>query len=246
MATMIPDLDPRMIENDGERRVYAALRALPADYTVLYSYTFRTMPRIGADADFGEADFVVVHPSIGYLVLEVKQGKVGFANGQWYEEKRTGQQPMGKDPVAQAIKAMYAILNRYKEKAKADSFPLRIRCGLWFPECSHVWGELPANLGRESVLLEGDLGAAEEAVLRAFGSPEKRLEREAADILIHKVLAPSFRTFARLDEEIQRYDAMAKRVLTEEQERILEETELDKRKLSRRGTCIRACWAASL
>jgi hypothetical protein len=228
---MIPDLDPRMIENDGERRVYAALRVLPSDYTVLYSYTFRTMPRTGSDADFGEADFVVVHASIGYLVLEVKQGKVGFANGQWYEEKQTGQQPMGKDPVAQARKAMYAILDRYREKAKAEFFPLKFRFGLWFPECSHVWGELPANLGPESVLLEGDLDSAEEAVLRAFRSPEKRLEREAADILIHKVLAPSFRTFARLDEEIQRYDAMAKRVLTEEQERILEEIELDKRKV---------------
>jgi hypothetical protein len=34
MATMILDLDPRMIENDGERRVYAALKGLPGDYTV--------------------------------------------------------------------------------------------------------------------------------------------------------------------------------------------------------------------
>lgn len=230
MATMIPDLDPRMIENDGERRVYAALRALPADYTVLYSYSFRTMPSTGANADFGEADFVVVHPSLGYLVLEVKQGKVGFANGQWYEEKQSGQQPMAKDPVAQATKAMYAILNRYKEKARS-LFPLRYVYAMWFPECSHVWGELPATLGPESVLLEGDLDAAEEAVLRAFGTPERRLEREDVDILIHKVLSPAFRTFARLDEEIQRYDALAKKVLTDEQERILEETELDKRKV---------------
>jgi hypothetical protein len=115
--------------------------------TVFYSYTFRTMPPTGADADFGEADFVVVHPFLGYLVLEVKQGKVGFANGQWYEEKQARQQPMGKDPVAQAIKAMYTILNRYKEKAKAGFFPLRIRYGSGFlsaatsgANCPPTWG----------------------------------------------------------------------------------------------------------
>lgn len=58
-----------------------------------------------------------------------------------------------------------------------------------------------------------------------------RQAREATDILIHKVLAPTFRTFARLDEGIQRYDALAKRVLTEEHGRILDETGLDKRKV---------------
>jgi len=228
---MIPDLDPRMVENDGERLVYSALRGLPPEYTVLYSYSFKTMPESGADAEFGEADFVVVHPSLGFLVLEVKQGKVGYANGQWYEEKASGQEPMSKDPIAQARKAMYAILERYKEKAGAAFFPLKIRYALWFPECSHVWGELPASLARESVLLEHDLDNAEDAVARAFGSPVARWEKEATDILIQKVLAPSFRTFARLDEEIDRFDRLARKLFTDEQERILEETELDKRKV---------------
>jgi superfamily I DNA/RNA helicase len=45
------------------------------------------------------------------------------------------------------------------------------------------------------------------------------------------VLAPNFRAFARLDERIDMYDRSATRVLTEEQERILAETELDKRKV---------------
>lgn len=231
MATMIPDLDPRMIENDGERMAYAALKKLPADYTVLYSFTFRTMPPGAADPDFGEADFVVVHPRFGYLVLEVKQGKIGFTSGQWYEEKQHGPQLLAKNPVVQAQKAMYAILQRYKEKAGSDFFPLSIRYGLWFPECRHVWGQLPASLERDCILLEDALDAPEEAVRRAFAAPERPPQRGAIDCLINKVLAPAFKTFARLDEEIDRYDRAAQRVLTEEQERILEETELDRRKV---------------
>jgi hypothetical protein len=98
VATMIPNLDPRMIENDGERRVYGALKGLPGDHTVLYSYKYQTIWPVTGDPDFGEADFIVVHTALGYLVIEVKQGKTGYRNGQWYEDKGT-QRPLSKDSV---------------------------------------------------------------------------------------------------------------------------------------------------
>lgn len=232
MSTMIPDLDPHLIENDGERRVYAALRKLPASFTVLYSYKFRTAPTGDSEGDPGEADFVVVNPALGYLVVEVKQGKVGYGNGQWYEQKIGRQEPMSKDPVEQAERAKFAILDRYKEKAETTYFPLKIRHAIWFPECSHPWGELPANLAPESVLIEPDLDNPEDAVRRAFATADRYPpERQATDILIKKVLAPRCRFFAGMDEEIDRYDRESKKVLTDEQERILDETELDKRKV---------------
>ncbi|MGI6631420.1 MAG: NERD domain-containing protein [Bacillota bacterium] len=228
---MIPDLDPRLIDNDGERRVYSALRRLPASYTVLYSYKFRTGVPSDLEGDAGEADFVVVSPTLGYLVIEVKQGKVGYGNGQWYEQKQGRQEPMSKDPVSQVEKAKYAILDRYKDKAEATYFPLKVRHALWFPECSHVWGELPANLARESVLLEPDLDSPETAVRRAFATSDLPPEKQSTDLLIQKVLAPRCRFFAGMDEEIDRYDRESRKVLTDEQERILDETELDRRKV---------------
>jgi len=231
MATMIPDLDPRLIDNDGERRVYAALRRLPPSYTALYSYKFRTTATPDLEGNPGEADFVVVSPTLGYVVIEVKQGKVGYGNGQWYEQKQGRHVPMSKDPVAQVEKAKFAILDRYKEKAESAYFPLKVRHALWFPECSHVWGELPANLDRESVLLEPDLDSPEAAVRRAFATADLLPDRQATDILIQKVLAPRCQFFAGMDEEIDRYDRESKKVLTDEQERILDETELDKRKV---------------
>jgi hypothetical protein len=142
---MIPDLDLRMLENDGERRVYAALKGLPAGYTMMYSFKYGYMrPGTGSPEpdperpESGDADFVVVHPSLGYLVLEVKQGKTGYSDGRWYEEKQGGQEPLSKDPVQQAQNAMYFILERWKEAAGIELFPLRIRYGLCFPECRHV------------------------------------------------------------------------------------------------------------
>jgi hypothetical protein len=40
MATMIPDIDPGLIENSGEQRFYEAASSLPAAYTVYYRYKF--------------------------------------------------------------------------------------------------------------------------------------------------------------------------------------------------------------
>ena len=133
---MIPDLDPRLIDNDGERIVYAALRRLPAPYTVLYSYKFRTGIPSDLEGDAGEADFVVVSPTLGYLVIEVKQGKVGYGNGQWYEQKQGRQEPMSRDPVSQVEKAKFAILDRYKDKAEATYFPQRSGTLCGFPSAA--------------------------------------------------------------------------------------------------------------
>ncbi len=42
MATMIPDIDPGAVANNGERLFYQACGDLPRGYTCLYSYKYRT------------------------------------------------------------------------------------------------------------------------------------------------------------------------------------------------------------
>lgn len=124
MATMIPDIDPRDIPNSGESRVYAALRALPPNYTVCYSFKYRatSSPLAHDGVDFGEADFVVVSPPIGYMVIEVKQGRIEYNAGQWLEHKPGGPALLPKDPLEQARKAMFSIADRYKAKSHAVMF----------------------------------------------------------------------------------------------------------------------------
>ena len=67
MATMIPDLLPEQIANDGERVFYMAARGLPEEYTVFYSYRYYEVPE---EEKIREADFIIVHRLAGFIVVE--------------------------------------------------------------------------------------------------------------------------------------------------------------------------------
>ena len=89
MARIIPDLTKQEIiaqhDSEAESRVYAALRdELPQEITVLYSVPWIESSPGGTTRD-GETDFVVIDPSHGVLILEVKGGTVEISpGGQWY------------------------------------------------------------------------------------------------------------------------------------------------------------------
>ncbi|HOA70795.1 MAG TPA: nuclease-related domain-containing protein [Bacillota bacterium] len=241
MAKMVPDLPAQMIQNDGERMFYLACRDLPDEYTVFYSYKYRLEVPHGRE-DFqaiGEADFVVVHPELGYVVFEVKQGNIMYANGRWHEFKPAPSgarrsehhtEPMAKDPVEQAQRAMWAILERYKQKSDESRFPLHIRFALCFPETKKITGDLPDHVEPESIFLYDHLQDLDTHI-RALFPKHITPNPQAIQFLIDKVLGPSFKVFALLEDQIQMFHSAATKVLTEEQARILEETELDKKKV---------------
>ncbi len=230
-ARVIPNLDPVSIENNGERLFYQAAAELPADYTVFYSCKY-VLPGDEEHPDLiKEADFVIVHPALGYLVVEVKQGEIMYQNGRWWEQRDRDYVPMRKDPLQQAQQAMFAILDAYKSRAGSNVFPLQIRYAVAFPECSKLVGELPLDLHQDSIFLFGDLENLETRIKKIFTTGTDRANPEAAQFLIDKVLGPSFMVFARLEERMDMFNERAQRVLTEEQDRILEETELDNRKI---------------
>lgn len=230
MAIMIPALDTDSIKNWGERAFYRAAQALPRDYTVLYSYKYRDK---NASKDYDairEADFVIVHPSLGFLVVEVKQGDIDCRNGVWYEYKNGTYLKMHKNPVEQARNAAFAILSAYEEKM-GHRFSLSFRYAIAFPECSRLQGEPPADLNPDSIFLFDDLDRLEDKIFELFNKNMYKSDARAADFLVDRVLAPSFKVFAGLEDRINIFHKESKRVLTEEQERILEETELNRHML---------------
>lgn len=231
MAIMIPDLHPQSIANDGERRFYQACSALPDAFTVCYSYKYN-------DQEDGleklrEADFVIAHAALGFVVVEVKQGQIGYQNNAWHEFKNGSNQPMHKDPLEQARTAMFAIFKLYKQATGQTWFPLRFKFALCFPESTRIEGILPASLDQNSLWLFDqveDIQLLQEKIFKLF-QPLPTENPQAFNDLIKKVLNPSFKVFSRLDEQIEQFHRSGERLLNEEQERILDETELDQRKI---------------
>ncbi len=78
MAKMIPAFGPQETGSQGERTVYAILSAsLADDFTVIHSLPWLSAAVRTIDpglAPTGEVDFIVLHPELGLLVIEVKGG----------------------------------------------------------------------------------------------------------------------------------------------------------------------------
>jgi len=185
MAGMIPDILPETIANNGERLFYSYAMSLPEDYTVLYSYRF--YKEDPTEDKLLEADFIIVHPALGYVVIEVKQGDIRFFNGLWHEYKNGNYIPLHKDPVAQAQNAMFEILTQYKKETKGKGFPLGIRYALCFPECSRMSGIVPKGLKENSIWTFDDLEVLPQRIKDLFTNQEQKVDKEAANIYLKGV-----------------------------------------------------------
>ena len=127
---MIPPLCPQSAA-PGEQALFRALAEAPdtGSWVVLHSLWLANHVRQVE----GEADFVVVIPTFGILVIEVKSHKrlEILSDGRW---RLGGNAPTSRDPFQQAREALYS-LKSYLEKKNVDlrSIPL-ISC-VWF---SHI------------------------------------------------------------------------------------------------------------
>lgn len=108
---------------DSERRVAVALRGLPDDWIVLHHISWQSR-RSGRQGD-GEADFVVLHPRRGLLVLEVKGGGIEIHDGRWSTVDRRGDRHEIKNPYEQATASKHALVGWLKEHGLAG----RVRIG---------------------------------------------------------------------------------------------------------------------
>jgi hypothetical protein len=180
MATMIPDIDPGLIENSGEQRFYEAAAGLPAAYTVYYSYKFSAGEYAEKPALIFEADFIIVHPRLGYLVVEVKEGQYQYFNNRWQKQLGRDYVDVETDPVKQAERAMYNILHKYKKEAGKSYFPLKLKYAVCFPDCNRLAGNTPDNLNPESILLCDNLEKLDAAIRAIFEREADRADEEAA------------------------------------------------------------------
>lgn len=139
---MLPAILPEEIRNDpfrsAEVRVYDRLKGDPLLDGALVMYSCNWIGAHDGLLRDGEADFVVAHPVLGLLVLEVKGGRVSrrAADGKWLTKNRFDKLEPIEDPVRQAMKSKKVILAALKQRWHGRAPFIRARHGVVLP---HSW-----------------------------------------------------------------------------------------------------------
>lgn len=112
----------------GEKAIFKALASSPetGDWVVLHSLSLADHVRQAE----GEADFIVIVPGQGILVIEAKshQQVTRFSDGRW---KLGNDQPTARGPFQQANEAMHSI-RKYLERKKIDLRSIPVCDAVWF------------------------------------------------------------------------------------------------------------------
>lgn len=107
MARMFPNFLRPDTRSYAEKTLYKELeRQLSDEFTVFHSVWW-LLKDLNNDARDGEADFVIIHPQLGILILEVKGGTVSYdgTKDQWFSNGVSI-----KDPFKQARDNKYSLL----------------------------------------------------------------------------------------------------------------------------------------
>ncbi len=150
MARMYPPKLPADASS-SERPVYGALEQLPDPWRVFYSVAWQSL-RNGRQGD-GEADFVLVHPSHGLIVIEAKGGTITIKDGEWFTSGKGGLFRI--DPFEQAVSSKHALMT-YLRDTIPDLPWVESGHAVWFPEIT-VDGNLSAAAPDELILDRTDL-----------------------------------------------------------------------------------------
>ena len=161
----------------GEVRTYRALAAsLPDEYAVFYSVPWRGKTRDGRTLD-GESDFLVLHPRLGLLVLEVKGGEISHdpRTDQWISTSVRGQRHSIKDPYSQAQTSKYNLIELLRALPELEHVFLPAVHAVVFPDTAVATGSL--GPGMEPITaMAPDLPSLGDFVARVFSSSDRRAD----------------------------------------------------------------------
>jgi superfamily I DNA and RNA helicase len=159
MAITYPEQFPIINSHLGEAKVFQALKKHLSDEWHVYANVRFHQSSIYGLADI-ETDFIVAHPKIGIVVLEVKGGiHIRFepTTQTWHSTNLDMETYIIKNPFEQARKNRYALLNVLKN-SKLKSFSdhelndrLRIAYGVVFPDTSMINGQLPIEARKDLI-----------------------------------------------------------------------------------------------
>lgn len=122
MARFYPNAQGASVPS-SERRVFEALRKLSDDWVVVHGLRFVTTARGKRSPRNGEADFVLMHPRYGLIVLEAKGGVYEVERGDWYTYPGGQRTRMGSSPFAQATQNRYDLADHIYQQTSIRGLP---------------------------------------------------------------------------------------------------------------------------
>ena len=231
MAKLIPNYDPSAITLAPERKVAEVLCAqLPKEVRVFHSYPWMRKERDldkpwqGEVIREGEADFVIVDPRYGIMVLEVKGGQMLYdpASRRW---DRRGATHAVKDPFEQASRNLFTLEKLVKDRSfPGAELPFVRTRAVVFPDCDFQ-GTLPPGVVRENLIGAADLdkiGKKIESLFQsyAFKPSTDGIGKAALDGIMN-ALTSTFRLVPALWREVEDQERQIFR-LTEQQSQLLD------------------------
>lgn len=226
VAQMYPQTIAPETQSYAERNLFQLFRdKLSNDFRVFHSVHWNILrPKTGS-SPIGEADFVLAHPELGLLILEVKGGSIRVDSTGWYSRPRNSPTwtRLKQDPAHQARGSVFAL----KEHLKSDvtnRFDYMIHYGLAFPDI-RLDTALRPDLSRAIILDESNLDNIEAHILsiyrywhQRYGKPTP-LPKEGMKALVD-LLSPTLEIPARFTRQFQAEADEMKR-LTESQYQVL-------------------------
>jgi hypothetical protein len=230
MARLIPNVAVESIALTPERTVaQALLRSLPTRTTVYHSY-----PWLRPERDFaprgrlreGEADFVVVDPLYGLLVLEVKGGVIEYDSHThlYHRQLGGGRRKEITQPFEQARRNKHALKGMIHQKLPpSGGHAFTFGYAVVFPDCNPSGGPPPGAdptivLGARHL---GSIGQRVDEIFLSFhGTKSAGPLPEPVWQAIQRGLSPVFQLLPLLYRIKEQEEALFR--ITEEQGRLLD------------------------
>jgi hypothetical protein len=243
MARMIPDI-PVARYPHGEELLYKWLKAgLSDDYRVFHGV--HLLQQSGGSLKRGEADFLVLHRDLGFLVIEVKGGRVRYVPGssRWVSKDYQGEEHVIKDPFLQAERNVNTLVDRIKASGvfgpgPLKALPITVGFAVAFPDGVAQKSNLPLHVVPEVLMDSQDAARIASRIEGLFDSWRRKrpgsrgFTPEEFNDFCNKVLLTRFSVTiplnVRFGREKERFES-----LTDEQCRILETVSGKKRALFR-------------
>ena len=231
MARLIPKVDIDEIAVKSERDTAGCLvDQLPNDCIIYHSYPWLKTDRNdrgNTTIKEGETDFVIILPSHGMLILEVKGGEITYDEDSrdWSRVLGNGRLKSIQDPFEQANRNTHYLENAIKRRGYqgANSLPFTYGYAVVFPDCEYK-GPTPVGAEPAIIFSASDLPYLDRRITSALNQWSRRdnpRSLSSDDVKnITKAISPGFNLLPVLFRKLEEQEEKLFR-LTNEQQNLL-------------------------